>query len=134
MIEEQKDEEFHMSKENKFQYTYSAKEQEELKAIREKYLPKEENKMDQIRKLDGAASNKATMHSLLWGITGTLFLGIGMCCTMVWAEQWFLPGIIIGILGIGIAAYAYPVYQKTLKKEHDKIASEILRLTEELID
>ena len=39
-----------------FQYTYSAKEQAELKRIREKYMPpsEEENKMERLRRLEKA--------------------------------------------------------------------------------
>lgn len=32
--------------ENTFEYTYSAKRQEEIEAIRKKYMPKEEDKME----------------------------------------------------------------------------------------
>ena len=123
------------NKENRegFSYTYSAEEQQELKRIREKYLPKEENKMEQLRSLDSKATGKATMIAIIIGVIGTLLLGVGMCCTMVWQGKWFVPGILVGIIGIGIVAIAYPVYNKTLKTEREKIAPEVLRLTEELL-
>ena len=123
------------NKENRegFSYTYSAEEQQELKKIREKYLPKEENKMEQIRSLDSKATGKATMIAIIIGVIGALLLGVGMCCTMVWQGRWFVPGILVGIIGIGIVAIAYPVYNKTLKTEREKIAPEVLRLTEELL-
>lgn len=123
------------NKENRegFSYTYSAEEQQELKKIREKYLPKEENKMEQLRSLDSKATGKATMIAIIIGVIGTLLLGVGMCCTLVWQGRWFVPGIFVGIIGIGIAAIAYPIYNKTLKTEREKIAPEVLRLTEELL-
>ena len=123
------------NKENRegFSYTYSAEEQQELKRIREKYLPKEENKMEQIRSLDSKATGKATMIAIIIGVIGTLLLGVGMCCTLVWQGRWFVPGIFVGIIGIGIVAIAYPIYNKTLKTEREKIAPEVLRLTEELL-
>lgn len=123
------------NKENRegFSYTYSAEEQQELKKIREKYLPKEENKMEQLRSLDSKATGKATMIAIIIGVIGALLLGVGMCCTMVWQGKWFVPGILVGIIGIGIVAIAYPVYNKTLKTEREKIAPEVLRLTEELL-
>ena len=123
------------NKENRegFSYTYSAEEQQELKRIREKYLPKEENKMEQLRSLDSKATGKATMIAIIIGMIGTLLLGVGMCCTLVWQGRWFVPGIFVGIIGIGIVAIAYPVYNKTLKTEREKIAPEVLRLTEELL-
>lgn len=116
-----------------FCFRYSAKEQEELKRIRQKYLPPEEDKMQKVRKMDAHATNKATMISIIIGVIGVLILGTGMCCCMVWQGKWFIPGIAVGILGMLAIGLAYPVYQYIAKKERGKIAQEILRLTEELI-
>lgn len=116
-----------------FRFRYSAKEQEELKRIRQKYLPSEEDKMQKVRKMDAHATNKATMISILIGVIGVLILGTGMCCCMVWQGKWFIPGIAVGILGMAAIGLAYPAYQCIAKKEREKIAQEILRLTEELI-
>ena len=116
-----------------FLYTYSAKEQEEVKRIRNKYIPKEEDKMEQLRRLDASVNEKATIRSIIVGIIGTLIMGIGMCCCMVWADVWFVPGIVIGLAGMAVIGAAYPVYSKTLKKERAKIAPEIMRLTDELM-
>ena len=38
------------SEKNGFHFTYSAKEQEELKRIRQKYQPQEEDKMTSLRR------------------------------------------------------------------------------------
>ncbi len=116
-----------------FHFSYSAKEQEELKTIRQKYLPPEEDKMQKIRDLDARVTNKALTVSIIMGVVGILTLGTGMCCCIVWQGVWFIPGIIIGIVGMAAAGMAYPVYQYVAKKERGKIAQEILRLTEELI-
>lgn len=118
---------------NNFSYTYSAKQQEEIKNIRKKYLPKEEDKMEQLRKLDQNAAKPGKIASLTLGIVGTLILGVGMCCTMVWADKLFIPGIVIGVIGIAAVLAAYPVYTHITKKQREKIAPEILRLTEELM-
>lgn len=116
-----------------FQYTYSAREQEELKRIRNKYLPKEENKMELLRRLDAQVTQKATMYSMIVGIIGTLILGIGMCCCMIWADSVFVLGIIVGVIGMSILALAYPLYNRTIKTERERIAPEVLRLTEDLM-
>jgi len=118
-----------------FRYTYSAAEQAEIRRIREKYAPREpaEDKMEQLRRLDASAARGASAAALLTGIAGTLIMGVGMCCTMVWRERLFIPGIVIGVIGIlGIAA-AYPLYARALKKKREKLAPEILRLTDELM-
>lgn len=116
-----------------FRYTYSAKEQEELRKIRQKYLPKEADKMEQLRQLDQSVTRKATMTAIVIGIVGTLILGVGMRCCMVWAEKWFFPGIFVGLIGIAILSAAYPLYSRIVKKERERIAPEIIRLTDELM-
>ena len=120
-------------KKETFQYEYSAKEQAEIQRIRQKYVPEELNKMEQLRRLDRGVTQKGTVVSLILGIFGTLLLGIGMCCVMLWAEQWFLPGILVGMTGILIVVLAYPIYTAITNKERQKIAPEILRLTDELM-
>lgn len=116
-----------------FSYTYSAGQREEIKAIRSKYLPKEEDKMETLRRLDAGASSKGSTAALCVGILSALTLGIGMCCTMVWADRWFVPGILIGLLGIAGIVSAYPLYLRVTQKEREKIAPEIIRLTDELM-
>lgn len=116
---------------NSFEYTYSAPQQEEIKRIREKYLPKEMDKMEQLRRLDRAATGKGTSAALICGILGALILGLGMSCVMVWNR--FLIGTVIGVLGIVPVVLAYPIYDRITKAEREKIAPEILRLTEELM-
>ncbi len=116
-----------------FSYTYSAKEQDEVKRIRAKYLPGEADKMGQLRRLDHSVTQKSTAWSLAIGIIGTLLMGIGMCCAMVWQGVWFIPGIVIGVAGIAVASLAYPLYIRITKQEREKIAPEIIRLTDELM-
>lgn len=118
---------------NGFQYTYSAKEQAEIKRIRSKYTPKEENKMEQLQRLDASATQKATMYAIIVGVIGALILGAGMSCCLVWTNSLLIPGIVIGIIGMMVLAVAYPLYNRTLKKERERIAPEILRLTDELM-
>ena len=116
-----------------FRYTYSAKEQEELIRIRQKYAPPEEDKMEQIRRLDRSVTEKGPVISIVLGVLGTLILGLSMSCALVWQGMLFLPGIFIGLAGIGILASAYPVYNHVTRKERERIAPEILRLTDELM-
>ncbi|HIS47723.1 MAG TPA: hypothetical protein IAB46_09285 [Candidatus Scybalocola faecigallinarum] len=120
------------TKRETFTYTYSAKQQEEIDKIRKKYLPPEEDKMAQLRRLDQSATKKGTMISIIIGVIGTLLMGVGMCCSMVWMGIWFIPGIVIGLIGIGGVAAAYPVYSRITKKERERLAPQILKLTEEL--
>ena len=42
-------------------------------------------------------------------------------------------GIVVGILGLVMVALAFPLYNYVLGKERQRIAPEILRLSEELL-
>lgn len=126
------------NRENTFQYTYSAEEQSEIESIRKKYLPQEENKMEQLRKLHHSASQKAQACSLAIGVVGALIMGTGMSLAMTelgaaLGGVAMVIGILIGIVGMILVALAYPVYNRVLKKERQRIAPEILRLTDELM-
>ena len=119
-----------MENNDKFEYTYSAKQQSELENIRKKYLPQEESKMDRLRRLDESVTRPGTMISIIVGIAGTLIMGFGMCLCLEWSE--FVPGVITGVVGMAILASAYPIYNKITQKQREKIAPEILRLTDEI--
>ena len=123
---------------NSFEYTYSAQRQKEVEEIRKAYLPKEEDKMEQLRKLHAIPTQKAQAASLAVGIIGALILGTGMslCMTELGAALGHLAmvmGVIIGLVGMILVTLAYPIYNRTLKKERNKIAPDILRITDELL-
>ena len=121
-----------------FNYTYSAKQQEEIKNIRKKYAAPEEDKMEQLRKLDRQVTQKAQAWAIALGVVGALILGTGMSIAMTdltgfLGSTAMFVGIPVGLIGIVLVALAYPVYNRILKKERQRIAPEILRLTDELM-
>ena len=123
---------------NSFEYTYSAQRQQEVEEIRKAYLPKEENKMETLRQLHSIPTQKAQSASIAAGVIGALILGTGMslCMTELGAALGNLAmviGVIIGLTGMILIALAYPIYNRTLKKERERIAPEILRMTDELL-
>ena len=130
-----------MENKNTFNYRYSAKEQEEIKRIRNKYKahPQEEDKMTQLRRLDAKVTSKATTVALVLGIVGALIAGLGMSLimteigSMLGVVTAMIIGIVLGVVGFILVGLAYPVYNYVLKKEREKIAPEIIRLADELI-
>lgn len=121
-----------------FHYTYSAKQQEEIKTIRKKYMAPEEDKMEQLRRLDRRASQKAQAWAIALGVVGALVMGTGMSLAMTELSGFLggtamFIGIPVGLMGMVLAALAYPVYNRVLKKERQRVAPEILRLTDELL-
>lgn len=129
---------------NKFKYTYSAKEQEELKKIRQRYTApekKEIDKMEQLRRLDASVTKKGTIASLVLGVVGALIMGTGMSLIMTEfgkilgsLSNFAMPiGIVLGVVGMVLVALAYPIYNRITKKERERIAPEIIKLTDELM-
>ena len=127
-----------MENKDSFRFTYSAAQQQEVENIRKNYLPREEDKMEQLRKLHQIPTKKAQAASIALGVIGALILGTGMSLCMTELSGFLggtamFIGIPVGIAGMILVALAYPVYNRVLKKERAKIAPEILRLSDELM-
>lgn len=127
-----------MENKDRFSFTYSAQQQKEVEAIRKKYLPQETDKMEQLRKLHAIPTKKARAASLTVGIIGALIMGTGMSLAMTeigaaLGRLAMILGIAVGLVGMVLAALAYPLYNRVLKKQREKIAPEILRLSDELL-
>ena len=124
-----------------FSFTYSAAQRQEIENIRKKYLPKTEDKMEQLRQLHHSASRKARGWALSVGVIGALALGTGMSLVTtdlgamlgIYTQLAWVIGVVVGVLGLVLVALAYPAHERILKKERERIAPEILRLTDELM-
>ncbi|MBQ9806296.1 MAG: hypothetical protein IJW49_07315 [Clostridia bacterium] len=117
-----------------FIYRYSAKKSREVEDIRKKYLPREESKLDKLRRLDRRVQSAGIVEALSVGSIGALLFGIGVCfgLNVFTAATW--PMFPFGILGAIIMIAAYPVYRKILNKTKAELTPEILRLSEEIIN
>ena len=122
-----------MAQTEQFEFTYSAPEHSEIQKIREKYLPKEPSKIEKLRLLDKNATKCGTAVSIAQGILYTLLLGLGMSCCLVWQGMLMIPGVIVGSMGMVGMVLTHPIYRHIVKKDREKIAPEILRLSEELM-
>lgn len=126
------DEMMQMNKEVTFCYNYSAKENKEVQEIRKRYLPQEESKLDELKRLDRCVQDSGVMESLIVGIGGMLIFGLGMCLAMEVIGNSMIWGILLGLVGATGMFAAYPVYRSVFKKAKAKYAPRILELTEEL--
>ena len=83
-------------------------------------------------------TGKAQAASLAVGIIGALILGTGMSLCMTELAGFLggtamFIGIPVGLAGLVLVALAYPLYNRVLKKQRQKIAPQILALTDELM-
>lgn len=127
-----------MEDNNSFHYTYSPQQQSQVENIRRKYLPKEESPMETLLRLDAIPGKKASAWSIALGILGALVMGTGMSLAMTELGEALgslamVLGVIVGVVGMALAAMAYPLYCRVLRKERQRIAPQILTLSEKLM-
>ncbi len=118
-----------------YMYTYSSQEREEIDAIRQKYLPKTkqdggQDTLSRLKQIEHRVETAGIVVSLIMGIMGSLILGVGMCCVLVWMGAWFIVGIPVGLLGIAMMMSAYPLYIGVTRRMRKKYADEVLSLSE----
>ena len=121
-----------MEEKETFTYTYSAPEQEEIRRIQEKYLPKDakDSKIDRLRMLDKKVERSAAIPAIILGIIGTLIFGAGMALSLSYNRM--LSGICVSFIGFAMLACALPLHNKILEKQKEKYGPQILELTKEL--
>ena len=117
-----------MSGDNTFEYTYSAKENQEVLSIRNKYLPREESKLEELKRLDSLVQASGVTE----GIFGCLIFGLGMCLAMgvIGNLKWL--GILLGLVGIVAMVFAYPIYRRIFTRTKAQNTPRILQLAAEL--
>jgi hypothetical protein len=132
------------NKNDRFEYSYSANEQKEILKIKEKYTVKEKNteesSYERLKALDKSATRKPLIIALTLGIIGALVMGTGMSLVMTDLGEMMninndlLVGVIVGCVGLVMVVISYPVYLFVYKREKARVAPEILRISEELLN
>lgn len=118
----------------------SNKDQEYLvQQIRTQYTEKEYSDLDELKDLDKKVKRPANIFAYTFGTISALIMGSGMSLIMtnigelIGMEEVMVPGIVIGIIGMMMALVNYPIYNKILNSRKKKYASQILELSEKLI-
>lgn len=113
-----------------------------VQKIRTQYTEKENTRLDELTALDRKVKKPANIFGYTFGSISALIMGSGMSLVMtdlaenlggfVKVYNMFI-GIFCGVVGIVLAGLAHPLYNRVVKKEREKIAPEIIRLTDELM-
>ena len=113
---------------------YRANEQDQKRAenIRRQYVSREENKMEQLQKMDSKVKLPGRVAGTILGVTGALVMGAGMSLVMV--SNKIKKGIAVSIPGLAVALSAYPVYSLVTDRRKKKYAPEIMNMSDELIN
>lgn len=126
-----------MNNKDKFDFSYAApseQERREIESIKRQYMPtlKKEDKLEELRTLNRKVVQPPSLLSLTIGILGTLIMGIGMTMVLEW--ELMIWGILVGVIGVSIAAISYPVYRAVLRRNKSKYGQKIIELSNELLN
>lgn len=115
-----------------FSYTYSASVNKEVQEIRRKYVPKEESKLDVLKRLDRQVQSAGTLEGLTAGILGVLIFGIGMCAGLDVIGGGMILAVILCMIGTFLMIPAYSLYRAISNNAKEKYVPQILKLTDEI--
>ncbi len=113
----------------------SVNEKRYVEKVLNQYKEREVTKLDELKALDKKAKKAPLVFAYVFGSISSLVLGFGMCVAMkvIFADL-FLLGLLVGIVGLALCVLNYFIYKAMLKKSKAKYASQITKLSEELLN
>ena len=113
--------------------SFQANEQDQKRAenIRRQYISREDNKIEQLQKLDSKVKTPGKVAAGILGTVGALVMGSGMALVMVWENM--TMGLALSIPGMIVALLSIPAYILITNSRKKKYASEIMRLSDDLV-
>lgn len=111
-----------------------------VQKIRTQYTERENTQLDALKALDKKVKKPANVFAVIFGSISAVVMGSGMSLVMtdigsiIGIESPMFPGIIIGVVGLVMALLTYPMYKKILNSRKKKYASEIIKLSESIMN
>ena len=111
-----------------------------VQKIRTQYTEKEHTELDELKELDAKVRRPANVFAYTYGSVSAIIMGAGMSLVMtdigatIGLASAMVPGIAIGIVGLGMALTTYPIYKNVLNNRRQKYAERILELSEKIMN
>ena len=108
--------------------------------IRTQYMEKESTELDALRELDAKVKLPANVFGYTFGSLSAIIMGSGMSLVMtdigsiIGMDSTMIPGIVIGVVGLGMALLTYPLYKGILNSRKQKYGAEILALSDKIMN
>ena len=108
--------------------------------IRTQYMEKTPSELDALRELDAKVKRPANIFGYAFGSISAIVMGAGMSLVMtdigtaIGITSAFVPGIVIGVVGMAMALINYPIYKKILASRKNKYGAEILALSDKIMN
>lgn len=110
-----------------------------VQRIRTQYTEKEHTELDALKALDQRVKKPAQCFAYSFGTLSALVMGSGMSLVMtdlgatLGLTNAFLPGLIVGIVGLAMAAITCPIYKRILSSRRKRFAPEIIALSNRIM-
>jgi len=109
-----------------------------VQKIRTQYTEAKHTELDELKALDAKVKRPANTFAYIYGSVSAIVMGAGMSLVMTEIGAMIgitsmIPGIVIGVVGLGMALSTYPIYKRMLNSRKKKYAPEILKLSEKLL-
>ena len=108
--------------------------------IRAQYVEKQTGEIDALRALDAKVKRPANVFAYVFGSISAIIMGAGMSLVMtdvgatIGIASALVPGIAIGVVGLGMALLTYPMYKGILNSRKKKYGAEILKLSDKIMN
>jgi len=102
--------------------------------IRNQYEVKEITEIDRLKELDKKVKRPAKVFSYVFGTAGALVLGTGMCLAMEVIGDLMIPGIVIGLVGIGMVSVTKLLHDKLLDKRKKQYSDKIFEMSDSILN
>ena len=111
-----------------------------VQEIRSRYTETQHTELDELKALDAKVKKPANVFAYTYGSIGAIVMGAGMSLvmteigTILGLGNTMVPGIVVGVVGLGMVCSTYPIYKKILSSRRKKFAPQILQLSEKLMN
>ncbi len=111
-----------------------------IQKIRSQYIQKADSQLDTLKALDAKVKGPVNAFAYTFGGISALVMGSGMSLVMtdlgttLGMNDAMIPGILIGLVGMAMALINYPIYKKRLSRRQSKYASQIIALSDQLLE
>lgn len=106
----------------------------QIQKIKNAYTEHKQDKFDELREMNRKVYRPVQIFAYVFGAIACLIMGAGMCLVMPDViEGMMIPGIIIGIVGMGLCYLNWIIYKKRINSRKKKYANEIIALSDEIL-
>ncbi len=109
-----------------------------VQKIRTQYTEKQHTELDELKALDAKVKKPANVFAYTYGSLSAIVMGAGMSLVMtdigvmIGLGAAMVPGIVTGVVGMGLALTTYPIYKKMLAARRKKYAAKIIELSDKI--